>query len=603
MIASFYSHAKDNTGTQVSIYDVLRNIKNGGWGWAAQVIAIRNVPKEQQETLKKALPAITFSGYFHPTRSLETCQSYNQIVVGDIDNLDQDRYSAYWKALVNDPYIFAMFTSPSGTGIKFLVRVDSTLEQHYDAFYCIEEYMQTQYGIALDPSGKDICRLCFVSYDIGLHYNPGSQVMHITASPEVRKKMYGDRDFGKKGFSISENDRYNFGVLLGWAEARKPIAKGSNPHIYYLACSANRCGMDKDRLYALCLQQYVELPVSALKETITKAYKQHESEFATQDIYVFDEKERKAGAGVEGFDLYSLEDILEEQCARPMLSISTGDRDIDKVLGGYQRGNVYAYVGPEKSYKSAHAVWRAVCSALDGEDVVYACGEMSRFQLLRMIVLMFLSRPGLRMDLNVQEIRENHNDEIRQFLGRINKHLVILDGDGFTEAAVISAGNKIKADNGLFPALTVIDGFQNWRKTSNKEYQSDDKASKDIKNMAKAIDTAVIFIAHTDSQCKPWNRNAIEFIRSKTVVRRNIDASFSFSRFVTNDSFPEGDMSNYQLRLDLAHVRVADYRNTGGVVDRMIVVSPDMAMRYAPELMASEYEVSPPNKNGGQVNW
>jgi hypothetical protein len=590
MLVSLYSHAKDNTGTQANLYDILRGIGTGMW--SRPVFVIRNLSTQsERDEAKKHLPGVTFSGLFMPTRNLEACVGYTQMVICDVDKLEPDRLHAYREALVADPYVHFLFVSPSGTGLKFAVRVDSTVEQHYDAFYCVESYLATQYGINLDPSGKDICRLCFVSYDPNLHYNAQAMVMHVTANQEARKVMYGDRDFSKKGFFISSDDKYKFDVIVGWTEMRKPIAQGSNMHIYYLACSANRCGVDKERIFALCLQKYTELPVDALKETIFKAYKQHVNEFATQEIYDFESEQKAIPAGSQEFTIYSAEEVFQEFLERPVLSISTGDPEIDEATGGFQRGMLYAFVGPEKSYKSAYAVSIAVDMALMGIDVIYACGEMSRFQLIRMIALIYLSSEGDRVDMSIKESAEANHQRIGEFMRLIGRKLIILDGDNFTETAVVAAGNKVKKDTGLFPALVVIDGFQNWQKTSNREHESDGVGSKNIKNMAKSLDTAVVIIAHTDSNCKPWNRNPIEFIRNKIMVRRNLDASFGFSRFVTHDSFPEGDVSNYELRRDVAHIKVTDYRSSGKTVNRVIAITDWMKMRLAPEFFANDYEV------------
>ena len=69
------------------------------------------------------------------------------------------------------------FVSPSGDGLKVGVRIplvpnDTTYKKYWQA---IANYYQHRYGVTWDPSGKDICRLCYVSWDPDLYYNPEAQ--------------------------------------------------------------------------------------------------------------------------------------------------------------------------------------------------------------------------------------------------------------------------------------------------------------------------------------------------------------------------------------------------------------------------------------------
>src|SRR5207244_10836636 len=47
--------------------------------------------------------------------------------------------------------------------------------QYKHAWQAVAEYHKHQYGITWDASGKDISRLCYVSYDPNLHSNPGAR--------------------------------------------------------------------------------------------------------------------------------------------------------------------------------------------------------------------------------------------------------------------------------------------------------------------------------------------------------------------------------------------------------------------------------------------
>jgi hypothetical protein len=49
------------------------------------------------------------------------------------------------------------------------------------AWQAVADYYRQQHGVTWDPSGKDICRLCFVSWDPALYLNPEAQPFSVAA--------------------------------------------------------------------------------------------------------------------------------------------------------------------------------------------------------------------------------------------------------------------------------------------------------------------------------------------------------------------------------------------------------------------------------------
>ena len=70
------------------------------------------------------------------------------------------------------------FRSPSGDGVKWIVstpcvpKPDGTPFTHEECFTILSNYTSRYYGIKADPSGKDICRACFLPYDPEAFLNP-----------------------------------------------------------------------------------------------------------------------------------------------------------------------------------------------------------------------------------------------------------------------------------------------------------------------------------------------------------------------------------------------------------------------------------------------
>lgn len=80
-----------------------------------------------------------------------------------------------------DAHCYIIFISPSGTGIKVVFKVAGTAAQHKDYFLSIEQYFLRKYKIAIDPSGKDVNRLCFLSADPYCVFNEAAAVYTIEA--------------------------------------------------------------------------------------------------------------------------------------------------------------------------------------------------------------------------------------------------------------------------------------------------------------------------------------------------------------------------------------------------------------------------------------
>jgi hypothetical protein len=137
---------------------------------------MREVATEQAYTAaKKKLPAITFCGTFAPTRNTKHLVAHSGIIHGDIDHLGDVQQAK--QTLSHDTYLVYCFISPSGDGLKLGVLAPTVTsdEGYKHAWQAVADYFAGQYGLTWDASGKDVCRLCFVSWDAELYCNPQPQ--------------------------------------------------------------------------------------------------------------------------------------------------------------------------------------------------------------------------------------------------------------------------------------------------------------------------------------------------------------------------------------------------------------------------------------------
>lgn len=169
-IISKYSSAVDKVSEPVDLYSELMNIKNGDYkdiiDLCRELYSAGN--KADYSKKKKFLPAVTFSGEFEGSRKADSLKAYSYFIIIDIDALEKETIPFLKKELFEDEFVAAIWISPSGHGLKILIATTSSSQYHKQCFDAISEYLSNRYGINVDKSGSDICRLCFVSYDENL---------------------------------------------------------------------------------------------------------------------------------------------------------------------------------------------------------------------------------------------------------------------------------------------------------------------------------------------------------------------------------------------------------------------------------------------------
>ena len=172
MLASVYNGVTDTDGVHVSMETVIQRIVTGERGLAEKTSHLNHLYQHDSDTYdreKVDLPAVTWSGTFPAgQRKAESLIDHSGYIVLDIDNdIDLDKVRSDLKV---HPNVAFAFISPSGTGIKPVVRVDPVPQnaaEHKAAFDAVlamfSEYAE-QDPTKL-PAQRDPNRLCFLAHD------------------------------------------------------------------------------------------------------------------------------------------------------------------------------------------------------------------------------------------------------------------------------------------------------------------------------------------------------------------------------------------------------------------------------------------------------
>lgn len=112
-----------------------------------------------------------FSGIFS-TRAEKGLIKHSGFLTLDLDHLSNP--AKLKNELIRNPSIETVlaFVSPSGNGLKWIVKIDLEKATHLDYFWSLESYLKTHYRIEVDPSGKDVARCCFLCFDPEAYLNP-----------------------------------------------------------------------------------------------------------------------------------------------------------------------------------------------------------------------------------------------------------------------------------------------------------------------------------------------------------------------------------------------------------------------------------------------
>lgn len=93
------------------------------------------------------------------------------------------------KKLIADNYIYALFDSPTNTGLKAIVKIPTIA--HRQSFQALEKYFKDNYNnLQIDTSCKNEARRFFVSYDKDLYLNKDSEIFAEIAHEEKEYKEF-----------------------------------------------------------------------------------------------------------------------------------------------------------------------------------------------------------------------------------------------------------------------------------------------------------------------------------------------------------------------------------------------------------------------------
>lgn len=188
---SYYKNIRDiNSNQTTTIYSILRSIKCGGKNGAIanQIHQIRSEQdKERRSQLKKGLPVIMWQGIFN-SRGKSGLKSLSGILCIDIDHKSEDELTGLRNQLKKVPWVLAFFLSPSGDGLKVLVKSMVNTPDDYENCYAqLIEIFQQSFQCQVDESCQEYAKACYASFDPDVYVNQEVQDFPFVYDPSYDK--------------------------------------------------------------------------------------------------------------------------------------------------------------------------------------------------------------------------------------------------------------------------------------------------------------------------------------------------------------------------------------------------------------------------------
>jgi hypothetical protein len=263
---TIFKNVFDKKPYYIDLDKALERIKNGTSKDA--ILEIRKtLDKDRRNNLKSNLPSVCFSGVFEQRKD-EAIKKHSGFICLDFDELADVEMKKI--ELKQYQFIYAIWVSPSGNGLKALVKIAKP-DKHREHFQAIQEILPD-----IDKSGINVSRVCYESYDPEIIINTDAvkftKVKAVTKEIEVKE--------------LTDTSEV-FNNILKWLTNKgDAFVQGErNVFMFKLASACCRFGLMEHECYQNCANEFLvndnSFTSSELQRVVKSAYKSSAKDFGT----------------------------------------------------------------------------------------------------------------------------------------------------------------------------------------------------------------------------------------------------------------------------------------------------------------------------------
>lgn len=257
MVCTIFKDTYSKEPIYIQAKDALKRIQTGRS--EKKISEIRtSLDAEKISKLKEYLPAVCFSGTFQKDRKDKDLIQHSGLIVLDFDKVDNLHERQI--DIVSLPFVYACWVSPSGKGLKVLIKIADS-SKHREHFEALKEVFPD-----MDFSTANEARLCYESYDPDIYINEYSEIF---ATVKVTEKVYVKEDMTDES-EIFKN------ILIWLSNQSKAFTAGErNNFIFILASACCRYGIGRQSAISLIGNEFL----------VNSDFTSHEAERAIKSAY------------------------------------------------------------------------------------------------------------------------------------------------------------------------------------------------------------------------------------------------------------------------------------------------------------------------------
>jgi hypothetical protein len=264
---TIYKNIYDKTPYYLEVSQALERIKTGKSKHQVDLIR-KELDKDRASKLKFNLPSVCFSGKFKE-RTDSGIEAHSNFIVLDFDNVHDLREKQ--TEIINQKWVYACWVSPSGNGLKALVRIADG-SKHREHFQALQKVFPE-----IDKSGVNESRVCFESYDPDIYINDKATVFTKFIKIEEVKQTQRSAD----------NEAFN--NILKWLSNRgDSFVRGErNRFIFLLASACCRYGIDEETALSYITNHFSfsnDFTYSEAENTIKSGYRASKNLFGSAEF-------------------------------------------------------------------------------------------------------------------------------------------------------------------------------------------------------------------------------------------------------------------------------------------------------------------------------
>lgn len=248
----------------IGIGEALERISKGRSRSLVEEIRV-TLDKDKAASMKANLPSVCFSGKFGIDRKDEQLIEHSGFMVLDFDAVEDLRNRQ--SEIISNDFVYACWVSPSGKGLKALVRIAKG-EKHREHFQALQEVFPD-----IDRSGINPSRVCYESFDPDVYLNEKAVAFARIKAVETISVR-----------EVNSDETKTFNNLLTWLSNKKAafVTGERNTFIFKLASACCRFGISDTSAAAFINNQFLlnsDFSKAEADRAIKSAYRANKSKF------------------------------------------------------------------------------------------------------------------------------------------------------------------------------------------------------------------------------------------------------------------------------------------------------------------------------------